>query len=156
MVLFWLLSLTIGLNPITQPTSKFLTKPGGQLVSENELLTLEKRWNQAIIDHDTTYLATLLDPQFLFLSADGKIYERRSVLNFAGNREYKIKPYETEDVRVRISENTAILTGKFTQTITYKDQSATYRFCYTDVYVKREGAWKALSAQATLLNEQRK
>ena len=43
-----------------------------------------------------------------------------------------------------------MVTGRFTQTMTFDGRTTTTSYRYTDVYVRKEGAWRAVSAEATV------
>ncbi|TGE24276.1 nuclear transport factor 2 family protein [Hymenobacter aquaticus] len=122
-----------------------------------ELLQLERRWNEAIVRRDTAFISTLLAPDFLYVAADGSVNDRKTVLLAVSNPNSVVNPFQTEDVRVRqYGNSTVILTGWFLQTGTWLGQPFAVRLRYTDVYVKRKGRWQAVSAQAAVLPAPRK
>jgi len=52
-------------------------------------------------------------------------------------------------VLVRVYGNAAVMTGHFSQRGTYKGEPFETSSRYTDVYVKMNGQWRAVSAHAT-------
>jgi ketosteroid isomerase-like protein len=125
----------------------FAAEPSAGLKAE--LLKLEADWNQAVVDRDVARLDQILGPDFVLIWTNGGRTDRASLLAGAKARRADILPFVTEDVSVRVYGDTAVLTGKFTQTAKLGDQSETGTFWYTDVYVKKDGRWQAVAAQAT-------
>jgi ketosteroid isomerase-like protein len=122
---------------------------------EQELRQLEREWDGAIVRKDTATLDRILSDDFVYIDSVGGINPKADIIQGLKNSEAVIEPFETEDVVVRVYGNTAILTGRFTQKATYKGQTFTGQFRYTDVYVKRENRWQAVSAHASRIPEKK-
>jgi ketosteroid isomerase-like protein len=116
---------------------------------ESELRALESRWNEAIVRKDTAVLGRILGDDFVIITADGQIGSKSQLLEVVAAPDAVIDPFVTEDVKVRVYGDAAVLTGRFTQTGTYKGRRFESRCLYTDVYAKRGQQWVAVSAQAT-------
>ncbi|TGE28494.1 nuclear transport factor 2 family protein [Hymenobacter metallicola] len=147
------------LNLLTLPAAfaqRGVPRPPDPKVAQ-ELLQLERRWNEAIVSRDTAFISRLLAPDFLYIAADGSVNDKKTVLLAVSNPNSVINPFQSEGVRVRqYGKNTVILTGWFLQTGTWLGQPFALRLRYTDVYVKQGGRWQAVSAQAAVLPTGRK
>ncbi len=117
----------------------------------SDLLALEARWNQALVDQDIPTLETILADDFVFVAPDGSITGREALLSFVANRTVTVDPFVTEEVSVRAYGDTAVVVGRFTQTIRRGDEHRTITYRYTDVYVRQAGAWRAVSAQSAII-----
>lgn len=122
-----------------------------------QVLQLERRWNEAIVSRDTAFISGLLAPDFLHIAADGSVNDKKIMLLAVSNPNSVINPFQSQDVRVRqYGKNTVILTGWFLQTGTWLGQPFALRLRYTDVFVRLNGSWQAVSAQVALLPAARK
>lgn len=117
----------------------------------SDLLALEARWNQALVDQDISTLETILADDFVFVAPDGSVTGREALLGFVRNRTVTVDPFVTEEVSVRTYGDTAVVIGRFTQTIRRGEQHQTTTYRYTDVYVRDAGAWRAVSAQSAII-----
>jgi hypothetical protein len=55
------------------------------------------------------------------------------------------------DMKVRIYGNTAVLTGTDTEEGQYHGKDTSGKYLWTDVFVRRNGRWQAVSSQSTKL-----
>jgi ketosteroid isomerase-like protein len=117
--------------------------------TEQELLALETAWDDAVVSKDTTALDRIIADDFVMIGADGTVSDRRQLIAGIADPQLQIEPFQTEDVRVRIYGNVAVLTGRYSQRGRWKGQAYETAARYTDVYVRSGGRWRAVSAQAT-------
>jgi ketosteroid isomerase-like protein len=122
---------------------------GGGSRTEQELIALETAWDDAVAAKDRATLERIVADDFVVIGADGTVADKRQMIESIMTPELTIEPFKTEDVLVRVYGNTAVLTGRFSQRGTYKGQSFEVSSRYTDVYVKTNGRWRAVSAHAT-------
>ena len=125
--------------------------PGGddRTRAGRELLALETAWDDAVAAKDTTALARIIADGFVMIGANGAVSDKRQLIEAIANPELRIEPFRTEDVRVRLYGNVAVLTGRYSQRGSWKGQAYETAARYTDVYVRSGGRWRAVSAQAT-------
>ena len=117
----------------------------------DDVLKLEAEWNDAIVKRDVKALDRILADDFMLIWIDGSVIRKTAMLSGAASRKTEIDPFETEEVEVRVYGNTAVVTGRFAQTVRLGAQRETNTFRYTDVYVRRGKTWRAVSAQAALI-----
>ena len=118
---------------------------------EQELLALETAWDDAVAAKDQAKLEEIVADDFIVNSANGSVANKRQMITSIMAPELIIEPFKTEDVRVRVYGNTAVLSGWFAQRGTFKGEPFEGVSRYTDVYVKRGGKWRAVLAHATKL-----
>jgi len=68
-----------------------------------------------------------------------------------GSAEFVCESLITSDVEVRLYGETALVIGRASMKATFRGQNVGGEFRYTDVWVKRQGAWQNVASQATLL-----
>lgn len=111
-----------------------------------QLLELEQRWLVAGERRDIPALQKILADDFVDVSYQGKL---RSKADHLATTLAPGKSRQTlEELKVRLYGDTGIVNG-LDQVVT-ADGSATYEIRFTDVFVKRDGRWQAVSAQETL------
>lgn len=115
-----------------------------------DLLALEARWDRALIDKDRAALESILADDFVIVTADGRTGGKQDLIAVTVNWTGRVQPFETQDVRVRIYGDVAVLTGWFQQTVVDNGAATSTRIRYTDVYRRTDKGWVAVSAQATV------
>jgi ketosteroid isomerase-like protein len=117
--------------------------------SEHELRKIEKEWDNAIVRRDLAALDRILNDDFKYIDSAGDVHSKSDIIQEVKSSTATIEPFETEGVQTRIYCNTGILTGRFTQRVTYEGKTYSGQFRYTDVYVKQGSSWRAVSAHAS-------
>ncbi len=111
-----------------------------------QLLTLEQRWLTAAMQRDTKTLKDILADDFVDVTYQGGLRDK------ADHLKSSLAPNKTkqtlEELKVRVYGDTGIVTGQ--NTIVADDGSFTARVRFTDVFVRQQGMWRAVSAQETL------
>ena len=127
-----------------------------EATSEQELRKLEKNWDAAIVARDIPTIESILTEDFQFIDSAGNVHSKGDILEGIKSSKATTEPFETEDVRVRIYGTTAVLTGRFTQKVVYEGKTYSGQFRYTDVYVKQGESWRAVSAHASRIPDDKK
>jgi uncharacterized protein (TIGR02246 family) len=125
---------------------------GQARLDESAIRELEERLARAWVERDRAFIETLLAPEWTVTDAAGQMLTKQQVLDEAfSSGERRIESMAIDEVRVRIYENTAVVTGRTRATGSYRGErgSATLRF--TDVFVKRDGRWQVVASQGTLV-----
>jgi ketosteroid isomerase-like protein len=116
---------------------------------ERSVREAEARWVEALENRDVAALRALLDEDFVDVTWTGEVRDRRAAIAALEDPRRPSMTQTLEEVRVRFAAaNVAVVTGVNVVTGRVPDFKARVRF--TDVFVRRAGAWKALSAQETL------
>ncbi len=107
------------------------------------MLHQETRWLNAIVAGNATTVAAMLSPNFTHITSRGELLHRAQELAALKKESFTMNPSEQTvdfagDAAVVHGLNTLMQSGKILA-----------RERYTDVYVKRNGTWMALSAQET-------
>lgn len=120
-----------------------------------ELLSLERKWLEAEFALDTAYLSTLLDSTFIGISAN-RVSSKQEELkgmydNISAMRKDSIflDSLIVEDAIVNIYHNSAVVTFVVHTFKKEKRKSTEKRTRFYDVWINRNGQWKAVSSQGT-------
>jgi hypothetical protein len=123
------------------------------------LLTLEYNWLKAEFSHDTAYLATLMDDSFMGISARGTTNKQQELFDYYNIISQRVKDsifidsFRLENAVVNLYGTTAVVT--FIVHTFRKDKGIPIerRTRFYDVWIKRNGKWKAVASQGTKLTE---
>lgn len=124
---------------------------------KDELLSLERKWLEAEFVLDTAYISTLMDPGFMAVSADRistKQEELKSIYdNISAMRQDSIflDSLKLEDAVVNVYDNSAVVAFIVHTYKKEKGRSTEKRTRFYDVWITRNGKWKAVSSQGTPL-----
>lgn len=123
-----------------------------------ELLSLERKWLDAEFALDTAYLSTLLDSTFIGISAN-RISNKQEDLkgmydNISAMRKDSVflDSLKLEDEIVNVYENSAVVTFIVHTYKKEKGSSIEKRTRFYDVWINRNGKWKAVSSQGTTVD----
>ena len=97
---------------------------------------------------DVDRFREILADDFLCSAADGSVLDKREFLDLtAGPR--TLRHLSADDVRIRVLGDVAIIhAATYYTTMTGQDG----RGRYTDIWAKRDGAWRAVAAHVTRLS----
>lgn len=124
---------------------------------KEELLSLERNWLEAEFKLDTAYISTLIDSTFTGISGNHLTNKQQELDGMYNNISAMRKDsvfldsLKLEDGRMNLYENTAVVT--FIVHTYKKDKGLPIekRTRFYDVWVNRDGKWKAVAAQGTVV-----
>lgn len=134
--------LTLSNQPL-QSTSTY--------AEEDEVRRTELNWGVAFERKDLATLDRLMADEYILTDPLGNVRTKAESLAAIQTNEVNFESSESDDVKVRISGDTAVVTGRSTFRGRYKGWSMSGRYQYTDVLVKRHGTWKAVGSHITAL-----
>ena len=120
--------------PAAQPTD-----------SREQLLNLEKEWEDAEKNHDVTMLRRILDDRFIVTLGDKTADKEAFIKLFSAGA---VDPTESATLTyeaVIIDGDTAVLVGTETAHGTREGAAYTRVYRYTTTYIRRQGRWQALA-----------
>ena len=126
---------------------------------KEELLLLERKWLEAEFALDTAYLSTLLDSTFIGISANrisGRQEELKGMYdNISAMRQDSIflDSLKLEDAVVNVYANAAVVTFIVHSYKKERGKPTEKRTRFYDVWINRNGKWKAVSSQGTALTQ---
>ena len=135
-------SLTLNTQPLQNSTTNS---------EEAEVRRTEFDWGQAYERKDLAALDRVMADEYILTDPLGNIRNKAETLAAIMTNEVNFESTESDDVNVRINGDTAVVTGRSTFRGRYKGWSMSGQYQYTDVLVKRRGAWKAVGSHITAL-----
>ena len=82
-------------------------------------VVLEK-YDQAWLSKNVKAFNALLSPSYVYFTSSGRVMDRGEMLNMLGSNGYKIDSGSRDDVRVLVTESTAILSTRWRGKGTYE------------------------------------
>src|SRR5690242_3180475 len=106
---------------------------------QDTLIELEEKWNAAFQGRDATFIATLLDDDFVVTYDDGSRGDKAKELSLAATFNQQIDSSRIDEFIVKVYGNTAtvLFTLHLVGPVNGKPTPITYR--YVDVWVNRDG-----------------
>jgi len=122
--------------------------PPGNAAAD-ELKQLENDWVDAVKAKNADKLGEILADGWVGLSWEGKTADKAKALadlKVPGN---SLDNIEMGPMKVRIFGSTAVVTGSDTEKSAEKGKDTSGKYVWTDVFVKQNGKWRAVSSQST-------
>ena len=120
---------------------------------EQELRGLENQWQEALTRRDVAMLDRLMADDYVLTTVGGEVVNKARVLAEVKSANVTADVRNTE-VAVRLYRSVAVVTGTVLISGKFNDKDVSTRSRYIKVYVKRQGQWRVVAAQATLIAQQ--
>jgi ketosteroid isomerase-like protein len=114
-----------------------------------ELLSAEQEWADAIVSNDSERIAQFMADDWVMVSDTG-ISPRQQFLTSveSGDLSHSAMQF-VSDARVRVYGETAVVTGRMTNTAHYQGRQIDADEWTTDVFVRRNGRWVCVLTHIT-------
>ena len=126
-------------------------KSGKMSKSEQQVLALNSAWANAITKADATALDRLFADDMIVTAGNGGIRNKaEEIKDSAGPPDPDFvwtSPFTTENVRVKIYEDAAVVTGLAKWGFKYKGNEVNQERRYTHTYVKQRWQWRIVAQQ---------
>ena len=118
---------------------------------EDDVRRMEVEWGEAFERKDFAVLDQLMADEYILTDPLGNVRSKSESLAAIETNEVHFETSQSDDVKVRINGDTAIVTGRSTFRGHYKGWSMSGQYQYTDILVKRSGRWQAVGSHITAL-----
>jgi hypothetical protein len=115
----------------------------------HELERLEMVWNEAHEHGDADVLERLWADDMEVAVPKMPMMTKADVLKFARSGHIKFLSYRTSDIRVRVYDNAAVVTGRLQRTRSMNGQEISDDWRFTKTYVRETGQWRVVSFHAS-------
>ena len=121
--------------------------------AEQEVLRLADAWATAELRGDTTFLESTLADDFIGIGPLGFMLTRQEWLARHTSGDLKYESFSLDEVKVRMYNDAAILTGRQVQNAAYRGNSIQGQFRTTLVFVQQQGQWRLASLQLSTIGQ---
>jgi hypothetical protein len=118
---------------------------------EKALTQIEDNWGNALIKRDGAAIQAIVAPEYRGLDSDGNIYQLADILAVLKSGKLSVDTYRVEKYKVLVIGDTAVVYGFETEVSSYDKKDTSGHFCWSDVYLRRNGHWQCISTQETRL-----
>ena len=120
---------------------------------EQQVIQIEHEWIDAFVQADTETLERILADDFIFTDPAGNILTKAEWIEDMTNGSLKFESIQIDDLKVRVfGDAAAVANGRTTVKAQSKEGGFNGKFCYTVMYLKRNGRWQPVAEHATLLS----
>ena len=114
-----------------------------------ELSRLESVWNDAYTRGNVEPLAQLLADDLIVTMSDMATLNKAQSIGLLRSGHLKFPRYETSDIRIRVYNDAAVVTGRLQRTRTVNGNNVDDDWRFTKVYVRRSGKWQVVAWHAS-------
>lgn len=117
---------------------------------EQAVTQLENERVLALLRSDTAFLERVYIDDYVVTGANGVVRTRTEVIADMKSGAQTFESMNNDDIKVRVYEDTAIVTGRTTQKGQYKGQPSLSPTRFTRVYVRRDGQWRLVANSSSV------
>ena len=114
-----------------------------------ELSRLEQVWNEAYIHGNIEPLEQLLADDLVVTMTDMAVLTKAQSIGLLRSGHLKFPRYETSDIRIRVYNDAAVVTGRLQRTRTVNGNNVDDDWRFTKVYVRRARKWQVVAWHAS-------
>lgn len=114
-----------------------------------ELSRLEKIWNEAYVHADADALKALCADDLVVTMSDMQVLNKDQSLAILRSGRVKFQRYESSDLRIRVYDNSAVVTGLLHRTRLAQGKEANDEWRFTKVYIHTAGKWQVVAWHAS-------
>lgn len=121
--------------------------------AEKEILELNRAWAEAVTKGDAATLEKIFSDDVIVTAGNGNLRNKAEEIKDATagtDPDFAwIKPFTTENERVRVYNDAAVVTGLVKWAFKYKGQEVNQERRYSHFYVKDKGQWRIVAQQVS-------
>ena len=120
---------------------------------ESKLLVLERLWNEAQVNRDSSALDELVSSRFVNTEWDGELSDKQRFLADIKDPRFKPSLANIQDVKMNFFGDTAVVTGIYHTQGTYQGKPYDHVGRFTDTWVLDMGKWQCVASHTSLLKK---
>jgi hypothetical protein len=121
--------------------------------TEQEVVRLADAWATAELHGDTTFLKRILADDYIGIGPLGFMLTKQAWLERHQTGDLKYESFSLDEVKARVYNDAAILTGRQVQNGAYRGNSIQAQFRITLVFVQQQGQWQLASLQLSTIGQ---
>ena len=132
----------------------------GAAEAEREVREAVERFGRAFAEADASALGPMLSEDYVHTNWDGAVLDKSGWLDYVRSRRaelesgaLRIDAHTTDDLKVRLYGNVAVVTGRNTTRGERGGEAFTTRIRFTHVWVKVDGGWRRAAFHDSTITE---
>ena len=122
--------------------------------AEQAIKKVEQEWADALVKGDQTVIDRIEAPDWMLADADGSLVTKAKADADLKSRSVAFESVHNDELKVRVFGDTAIAYGLVTERIKVQGKDASGQFRFTDVFIRRDGRWQAISTHLSRVSKQ--
>jgi ketosteroid isomerase-like protein len=118
--------------------------------NEQAVLKAYRALDQAQFKKDRATMERLMADDYVYTHSNGAVNDKAADIKETMSDDIKWTDTKSDDLKVRTYGNVAVVTGQVTLTGSAKNYVPGPRR-FTEIWIKREGRWKSIGGQTTLV-----
>jgi ketosteroid isomerase-like protein len=120
---------------------------------ETKLLVLERLWNEAQVNRDSSALDALVSSRFVNTEWDGEMSDKQQFLADIKDPRFKPTSAAIQAVKMNFFGDTAVVTGVYHTQGTYQGKPYDHVGRFTDTWVLDLGKWQCVASHTSLIKK---
>jgi ketosteroid isomerase-like protein len=120
-------------------------------MQREEVYNLELETARAMQLHNATFFQRVYGDDYLGTTSFGQLVDKTQLIRTVQNPEPKYVSFIASDIRIRVFQDTAVVTSLWSTRATVQGQTVSRQSRVIHVYVNGMRGWKAVSGQETVL-----
>lgn len=121
--------------------------------SEEDLIAFFKQWDEAIVDNNAVLISQYMSDDWVCVGTEGGITPKSSFLEWISSGDLLHTRMDSVEMRVKIYENTAVVTSRGTSSGTYKEQPFSFHEWSTSIFTLENNKWSCVLTMLTPAKE---
>ena len=140
--------VTFGGAALLLAISSLLARGADTKGVEKAIIQMEKDWTEAGIKKDVAAFDRIVADDWISVDFEGNVVNKAAAIADLKSGASSSASVDLGEMKVRVYGDTAIVIGSDTEKSTYKGKDSSGHYVWTDVFVKRNGRWQAVSSQS--------
>ena len=124
-----------------------------QSPEESKLISLEKMWNQAQMQHDSGALKAMIGDHFVNTEWDGAVSNRSEFLAEIADPKFDPSAMSVEDLKIEFYGDTAVVVGVYHTKGKNNGKPYEHTGRFTDTWIRQNSAWKCVASHSSLIQK---
>ena len=120
---------------------------------EAKLLVLERLWNEAQVNRDSSALDALVSDHFIDTEWDGEVSNKTKFLADIRDPLFKPTSVNIQEAKVNLFGDTAVITGVYRTQGTYHGKPYDHLGRFTDTWIEENGKWQCVASHTSLMKK---
>jgi ketosteroid isomerase-like protein len=121
---------------------------------EQQIMKIERQWIDATVKGDIAALDKIEADDYIVIDPTGTISTKAEDMKNVKSGDLKFDSIDIFESKVRVYGSAAVVTAKSHLKGNYKAQDISGDYSSTDVFVKKDGEWRAVSSHITRMVSQ--
>jgi len=128
-------------------------KAASYAAATNNLVALERMWNQAQVSRDAAAVGSMIGDRFVNTEYDGEVSNRGKFLAEFADPKFAPSVMSIQNVEVEMYATTAVVTGDYHTKGLYGGKPYEHFGRFTDTWVFQDGKWLCVASHSSLVKK---